>query len=351
MRQAISNLHTNHLGIAFNHALGTQPEQWIEDKERRNRAKEELIERLVGICPDPMPYRSYLEELRSVLGDPIEVRFAGPLAVGLGQGHLLEQGLTLHWLFGTPLIHGSAVKGLCLREALLQCGLLEAAEQAARLHPARILDFGLLIERLESHGRHDEAERARGLQQVFGDPEGSGQVRFHDALWVPDGKAPLVADVTTPHNQKWYMPESNGARPLPDDMLPPIPVKNLVVRPGSQFLFWVVPRHDEWREPLTKLLLSALQNLGIGAKTNSGYGAAFPSVASATPRRVQGDAADFEGGKPVQGQFTRRGVQAILQLPRGDSLVIVNPEACGDAVGKKFRGRAKGNQVWIDGQA
>lgn len=43
--------------------------------------------------------------------------------------------------------------------------------------------------------------------------------------------------------------------------------------------------------------------------------------------------------------------QYFLQLPGAQSLTVVNPDACGDRIGAKFKGRRLGNQVWIDGPA
>ena len=359
MRQALNNLNIRHLGIRYDHALGIQPQEWTSlEQDAQIRAKDRFLAQLAELQPETNGYGPYLADLRKALGEPIEVRFPGPLAVGLGQGHLLEQGLTLHWLFGTPLIHGSAVKGVCLREALIQCGLLEEADRSAKRNPSKILDFARLIDELRQSGEEAKAAQAEALRQVFGDPGGAGQVRFHDALWVPDGRSPLAVDVTNPHNQKWYMPDKPSHRPLPDDTQAPIPVKNLVVRPGSRFYFWIVPEHDEWRDQLRNLLLSALRNLGIGAKTNVGYGAAeiagapgkATEAGSAKPQAASAE--QFANGQKVTGILSLRQGQHLLQVPGStQALLVANPEACGDKIGAKFRGRRVGNRVWIEGPA
>ena len=359
MRQALSKPRIRHLGIRFDHVLGIQPlEEWTaDDPQAQIEAKDRFLRDLAGLSPDTNGYGPYLADLRRALGEPIEVRFPGPLAVGLGQGHLLEQGLTLHWLFGTPLIHGSAVKGVCLREALIQCGLLEDADRSAKRNPSKILDFALLIDELRQRGDEAKAAQAEALRQVFGDPGGAGQVRFHDALWVPDQRPPLAVDVTNPHNQKWYMPDKPSDRPLPDDTQAPIPVKNLVVRPGSRFYFWIVPEHEQWSAQLSNLLLSALRNLGIGAKTNVGYGGAEIAGPSGKPggegsKGIKPPSEkDFSSGQPVTGTLSRRQDQYFLQTPGSQQLTVVNPDACGDRIGKKFKGRRLGNRVWIDGPA
>ncbi len=354
MRNAIKSLPIRHLGIRFDHSVGIDALEWANGgNEKQVDLKDRFLGKLSELSPDTAGYGAYLGDLRKALGEPIEVRFPGPLAVGLGQGHLLVQGLTLHWLFGVPMIHGSAVKGVCLREALIQCGLLGAADRAAKRSQGGILDFERLIQDLLDEGQEAQARQAEALRQVFGDPGGAGRVRFHDALWVPDNKPPLAVDVTNPHNQKWYMPDKQ--RPLPDDTQPPIPVKNLVVRPGSRFYFWIVPEFDEWRDQLRNLLLSALLNLGVGAKTNVGYGAGVraespssgggPASAGATKTE-----AHFQGGTQVKGAFVLRDKSPYLQLSDGGRLAIANPS--GDwKPGDRLNALRKGNEVWITGKA
>lgn len=162
---------------------------------------------------------------------------AGSLAVGLGGASPLEIGLTIHHTYGMPFIPGSAIKGMCRRAAATQ---------------------GLSVETVAC---------------LFGDQARAGAFVFQDAWYDPDtpsdakGK-PFHRDVITVHHQKYY--GSRGGV-WPTDFDDPTPVPFLVVRPGARFLF-AVQCPDGWRDFVTSMLEYGLATLGVGGKTNAGYG-------------------------------------------------------------------------------
>lgn len=170
-----------------------------------------------------------------------------PIAVGLGNESVLEVGLTIHHTYGVPIIPGSALKGLCRRGAL----------------------------RLTQEGKLNDAQ----LKALFGYSEQSGEasagyITFWDAWYDPDsvdGK-PFHRDVITVHHQEYY----NNGEDFPTDFDDPNPVPFLVVKPGARFLFAIQAPDEAWGAFAQKLLEWCLKNLGVGAKTNAGYGFLVP---------------------------------------------------------------------------
>lgn len=168
---------------------------------------------------------------------------AAPIAIGLGNASPLEVSITLHHTYGVPVLPGSALKGLCRRGAL----------------------------RLKAVGTLDEQH----LQILFGSggdaSAAAGAVIFHDAWYDPnsvDGQ-PFHRDVITVHHPNYY--RTHGKTP-PTDFDDPNPVPFLVIKPGARFLFVLDAAHESWAQLAKKILVESLVHLGVGAKTNAGYG-------------------------------------------------------------------------------
>lgn len=184
---------------------------------------------------------------------------SSPIAIGLGNASPLEVGLTLHHTYGMPILPGSALKGVCRRGArqLLREGKLSQKE----------FDY---------------------LFGTGGDTNAAvGAVVFYDAWYVPSsvqGK-PFHRDVITVHHPGYY---GSRGKESPTDFDDPNPVPFLVVKPSAQFLFVLESRSNQWAEFTTNLLVWCLTNLGIGAKTNAGYGY-FAVSSSASQRTPQSD--------------------------------------------------------------
>ena len=160
---------------------------------------------------------------------------------GLGNDHPVENGFAWHQTLGVPYLTGAAVKGL-LRA---WCEVWEEGFDSAK------------------------------ILRWFGDTEQSGELIFFDA--VPTRPVRLKADIMTPHYGDWY---AHGAdrpgRPdtTPADWHDPNPIPFLVVDKGEPFQFAVARRAESEidLETVTNLLANALQQLGAGAKTATGYG-------------------------------------------------------------------------------
>lgn len=186
----------------------------------------------------------------------------GRLVIGLGSDSVLETGLTLHHTYGTPLIPGSALKGL-------------AAHYCDRVWGLENPEFKkTLLE--EDEGGGQRKRPGKYFVELFGTHEDSGHIVFHDAWISPEtlGKA-LQLDVMTPHHGDYYSaPEKSNDSP-PTDYDDPNPVHFLSIT--GDFLLALqcdVPGEEgrKWVELSLELLRQALKDWGIGGKTSSGYG-------------------------------------------------------------------------------
>jgi len=169
------------------------------------------------------------------------------LIIGIGNENVLETGLTLHHTYGTPIIPGTALKGL----ASHYCDQVWGAGDG-------------------KFKRGEEYHRA-----IFGTSDDSGHFIFHDAWITPETmKRSLRRDVMTPHHMEYYSGEDKG-QAAPTDFDDPNPVTFLSVAgtfhvavscdvPGAE--------GDKWADLAFGLLTDALREWGIGGKTAAGYG-------------------------------------------------------------------------------
>ena len=184
------------------------------------------------------------------------VQATAPIAIGLGDASPLEVGIRLHHTYGMPLLPASALKGLCRRVARLL------------KHENKLSDDA--IDALFGLSREKQAA--------------AGAVVFYDAWYDPDsaGGAPFHRDVITVHHPAYYGDDKTP----PTDFDDPTPVPFLVVKPGARFLCVLDAPDRQWADFAQKMLLWGLENLGVGAKTNAGYGyLAPPETAAAASAR------------------------------------------------------------------
>lgn len=161
---------------------------------------------------------------------------ASRVIVGLGAESVLETSIRLHRIYGFPIIPASALKGL--------------ARSYARL--------------IEGKDPDDEAFMA-----VFGKPPHNGwagKVIFFDAV-PANSNIELELDVMNPH----YAPYYQGSAP-PADYHNPVPIFFLTIARGSEFLFAVASKEEPLAQQAWEWLCKGLEEMGIGAKTTSGYG-------------------------------------------------------------------------------
>lgn len=164
------------------------------------------------------------------------------LVVGLGNPNPSENGLTFHHVYGFPMIPGSAQKGLCAH----------------------------YVKEIEGKSEADAT-----YQEIFGGKTEKGKVIFLDAFpllidnALPEGLLDL--DIMNPHYQEYYSSEGKTA---PADYLSPNPILFLAVGSGVPFQFTLMAPYKEKKllDIAGRWLKSALKIMGIGGKTQVGYG-------------------------------------------------------------------------------
>ncbi|NOK58064.1 MAG: hypothetical protein GFH27_549287n368 [Chloroflexi bacterium AL-W] len=174
----------------------------------------------------------------------------GRMAVGLGDEGVLETSVTLHRTYGVPYIPGSALKGLAAsyvrqRMADPQWGSWEDENQ-----------------------RKKKWVPGAAYQIMFGDTGNAGYLTFFDALYVPDtacNNQPLQPDVMTVHHPDYYGDKESP----PADWDSPVPVPFLSAV-GTYLIAIAGP--EPFVNMAFRVLVHALAEVGVGAKTSSGYG-------------------------------------------------------------------------------
>ena len=160
------------------------------------------------------------------------------MVIGLGQTSILETSITLDRITGIPIIPGSALKGLACSSAML-------------FH-------------LQETDR-TEAENNEEFKKIFGTEKNQGEIVFLDA--VPTKIPTLELDIMNNHYPDYY--EKDG---LPTPYQNPNPIYFLTLGNKTQFAFAVVGKDKDLVGKAKDWLSHGLSELGIGAKTSSGYG-------------------------------------------------------------------------------
>ncbi len=196
----------------------------------------------------------------------------GRLSLGLGNASVIETGITLHHTYGVPYIPGSGLKGV-------------ASAYAHKFLAGQWQKGG------EAH------------ETLFGTQESAGFVTFFDALPVP-GEWELLPDVITVHHPKYYQ---NGTA-VPADWDSPTPIPFLSIS-GNFLVALYAPDANAWTTPGYGIVRMALNDVGIGAKTSSGYGR---MTLHQKPIPIP---FTFKVGAFVRGEVTRvEGGEVILNL-------------------------------------
>ncbi|MGH8479280.1 MAG: type III-B CRISPR module RAMP protein Cmr6 [Gammaproteobacteria bacterium] len=234
------------------------------------KAQEELLHEVSNIPVSPAyraAWRRWYAALEQSGAVTRQVEATGRLLIGHGNPAPTEVGLTLHHVYGVPVLPGTALKGL-LNHYLASWG--------------KHVDLGWKGVKYDEKGRPVGAPGAyHGA--LFGVPnlplgegreqEGrSGRLVFEDAWLIPgDDDRPLCADVLTPHQEDYY--RNFGAEP-PNDWTDPNPVTFLTVKPKTRFLLAISPLDPDPKgaDLAMSHLLDVLDRWGIGAKSRAGYG-------------------------------------------------------------------------------
>ncbi len=231
-----------------------------------------ISEHNFGTCNNQLLNRTYTKggKVRKIFAEcdevhiPLKTSYPG-LLIGIGNMHAagvdvqesqndeveIKLGFTLDYVTGLPVIPASTVKGV-LRSAF-------------KYNNACVAEYALQQAEVNGIGKED-IDKLR--KEIFGtdsdDKEDKkGSVIFLDAIPVKGGKDGKLfgLDNITPHG---------------DEFKNPVPLSMLKVIPGVVFLFRFVFREKEMsidKATLSNVFKAILSTLGIGAKTNVGYGA------------------------------------------------------------------------------
>lgn len=190
------------------------------------------------------------------------------LIIGLGGKGALEFGITLHHVTGLPYIPGTALKGLTRSYALLTLAAKHSIENDSKK-----------LQELDEHLASEESNHAENslewhYRRAFGSQESAGVCQFFDGVLSDFNSETLFTlEVMTPHFFSYY---SDSGKSAPNDADNPNPISFLTVSAGNTFAFAVggrgVPKEDETVRQAFKWLRAALQEMGVGSKTSSGFG-------------------------------------------------------------------------------
>jgi len=233
----------NHAGLWLDKFLTTQQESTNNNEQPKTRLVNE-----VGTISQPEIYTKFYQRWKQTLEQISDVQTGkatvqGRMAVGLGTESVLETSIKLHHTYGVPYIPASALKGVTASYAR---DYLQGWEKTS---PNYAIVFGT-----SADDQNNE--------------EAAGFVTFYDALYVPDSginKQALHADVITVHHQDYY--QDKNLAPADWDSTTPI---SFLTATGEYLIALSGP--EDWVSLTFDILKEALKELGVGAKTSSGYG-------------------------------------------------------------------------------
>ncbi len=204
---------------------------------------------------------SVRKNLLEGVGISFEMITTSKLICGMGYEHPLENGFMFDWTTGLPIIPGSSLKGAALRAAEDICDSGPDDEMRLLFDTIVCRDIDIYIHR------------------IFGTKNGAGDIIFFPAYpCLEAGQKFLEIDVMTPHYQPYY---SNSDKPNeypPADWYSPNPIHFLTVPADIKYCFRIANRKnlkDTASHALLtaqKILTHALNECGVGAKTNIFYG-------------------------------------------------------------------------------
>ena len=241
--RSTAKTNSTHAGLWLDKYLFERPEGWKPPSQDKKAPSPNAI--LVEQCsaiPEPENYKRqferWLETLHNMGVKPRLATVNGRLTIGLGNETVIETGAAIHQSYGVPIIRGSALKGVASSYA---------------------------------HQQLQETIWAKGSDAhntLFGTTASAGFVTFFDALPQP-GTWELRPDVITVHHPDYY--RGGNSPPPPADWDNPNPISFLTIT-GNFLVALYAPEAPAWADVGYGILGKALQEMGIGAKTSSGYG-------------------------------------------------------------------------------
>lgn len=225
--------------------------RYVKNLDDKNESKRDLFTAITKAASNAQElYSLAFSERRNLLAKTAAsgvFRTLQPLAVGLGNSSVLETGLALNPVYGTPILPGSSIKGITAHYCSEVFGAEDpdyrGPEPEAPLEPA-----GKIYEALFGKVAPEKEQEA-------------GLLHFYDAWIRPEVvRSAFVTDVMTPHHGS--------------DFADPTPINFLTVK--GEFELWIGCRNfeadKEWVKFAFGLTEAALKNYGIGGKIRAGYG-------------------------------------------------------------------------------
>ncbi len=230
--------------------LGKNKERWIKTVAGDNSCgQQEQLDEAIS---------RYVALVRVYGGDVRIYSTQSRFVTGLGREHPVENGFTWHHTLGTPYLPGSSVKGV----------LRDWVEHWQ-----------------DSNGDGGNKALVANLFGSAGSESKIGSLICFDALPVKPVK--LEAEVMTPHYSEYY--QDKGTHNPPADWYSPVPIPFLTVAASQKFIFGIAPRRGTAVDlaVVFQWLDQALEILGAGAKTASGYGSFLPVISFDIPTLPQ----------------------------------------------------------------
>lgn len=201
----------------------------------------------------------------------LDLTSAWRLVAGLSGGGAMENAaMTLHPIYGVPIIPGSSLKGLA-RAYAVTCWLPEQPDKAAAWEQT-LRVFGNMSSAPWVRDLARKTHERFNLETLPDTDDAAGAVVFHDA-W-PHGVPKIEVDIVNNHHKPYYQ----DLKEFPADWQSPEPSYFAAVAPDTKFSFAVSLRHSciqrggELLDLAALWLQRGLADLGAGAKTAAGYG-------------------------------------------------------------------------------
>jgi len=305
-------INSSNAGLILARYLKEQKEDGHADNQK---VRENLLNAAILAVDKPDFYRSAFERRNKVLGGTSGIFkiINGRMIIGLGGSNVLETGITLNHIYGTPIIPGSALKGLAAHYCASVWGNDPKFSKTGEYY-----DF------------------------MFGSTEDAGFLAFHDAWIKPSSlSGSLVRDVMTPHHSKYYA--SQGKDAAPTDFDDPTPLTFLSVKGEFEIRVSCENGGKEgkaWERIAMQLLKQALENWGIGGKTSSGYGRGTLDFENDSPSEQEKNSSvppagmipvnPFSPGQQVEAVFVKLNKKGNPQLVVKQNSETINARWEGD---------------------
>ena len=234
-RNGLRNLeYGDHAGLAM--------QKLYSQHDEKGEAARQLLDTIAKMSVSSDVYKAAFKRWHDAIKSLEHLTFSATtnsaLAIGLGNTSPLEVGLTSHHTYGTPYLPGSAIKGLLRRAA----------------------------------AAHNLDQTSQDI--LFGTTATAAHITYWDAMLEPSSTNPFQPDVITVHHPKYY--GSGDQRDIyPTDFDDPNPIAFLSVRPDTKFCIALSSSSKDaspWLYVAAELLKYALEEMGLGGKTNAGYG-------------------------------------------------------------------------------